>query len=210
MTSIDHLPVAALTLEEGVDYVRRSLGVDLPFGGKHQLMGTHNHLMRIGEGIFLEIIAPDPLAMPQRPRWFCLDDKEFCGELKTSPRLVTWVIRTGNLTAALQKVNGIAGEAITVSRGSLTWRISVPQDGSMAFQGAFPTLIEWPEGPHPSLNMTDLGCRFDHLRIEHPASRDLAAALAPVFSDNRVSFSEGEKPRLIASFTTPTGTRVLS
>jgi hypothetical protein len=45
---LDHLTVAALTVDEGVDHVRRSLGVVMPPGGAHPLMGTHNHLMRLG------------------------------------------------------------------------------------------------------------------------------------------------------------------
>jgi hypothetical protein len=40
---LDHLTVAALTLDEGVEHVRRSLGV-MPPGGAHPLMGTHKSL----------------------------------------------------------------------------------------------------------------------------------------------------------------------
>jgi hypothetical protein len=41
---LDHLTVAALTLDEGVEHVRRSLGVVMPPGGAHPLMGTHKIL----------------------------------------------------------------------------------------------------------------------------------------------------------------------
>ncbi|MEE8364674.1 MAG: VOC family protein [Gammaproteobacteria bacterium] len=40
--------IAADSLEQGVDYVRSTLGVDIPRGGVHQTMGTHNHLMQLG------------------------------------------------------------------------------------------------------------------------------------------------------------------
>jgi len=53
MLYLDHLTVVALTLEEGVVHVRRALGVVMPFRGAHPLMGTHNHLMRLGEVSFL-------------------------------------------------------------------------------------------------------------------------------------------------------------
>src|SRR5439155_21485872 len=72
--SLDHLTVAALSLEQGVAYVHRALGVVAPPGGSHPLMATHNHLMQLGDGVFLEIIAPDGRAAPQRTRWFGLDD----------------------------------------------------------------------------------------------------------------------------------------
>src|SRR4051812_15158493 len=74
VATLDHITVAALTLEQGIAHVRATLGVDVPFGGAHPLMATHNCLMQIGDGVFLEIIAPDPAATPQRARWFALDD----------------------------------------------------------------------------------------------------------------------------------------
>jgi len=56
---LDHLTVAALSLDEGVAHVRRALGVEIPPGGAHPIMGTHNHLMQLGNSVFLEVIAPD-------------------------------------------------------------------------------------------------------------------------------------------------------
>jgi len=53
MLTLDHLVIASETLEEGVAHVRDKLGVEIPFGGKHPLMGTHNHLMQFGSEAFL-------------------------------------------------------------------------------------------------------------------------------------------------------------
>ncbi len=41
MLRLDHIVVASLTLEEGVTHVKRCLGVIVPRGGEHPLMGTH-------------------------------------------------------------------------------------------------------------------------------------------------------------------------
>jgi hypothetical protein len=72
---LDHLSIIAPTLEEGVKHVRESLDIDIPFGRKHVDMGTHNHLLSLGEGAYLEIIAVDLQATaPSLPRWFGLDD----------------------------------------------------------------------------------------------------------------------------------------
>ena len=68
-TKIDHLVIGAESLIQGVEYVKSCLGVEMPFGGVHVKMGTHNHLMRLGDGIFLEIIAINPeIDPPNRPR----------------------------------------------------------------------------------------------------------------------------------------------
>jgi hypothetical protein len=206
---LDHLTVAALTLDQGVAYVERALGVTVPTGGAHPLMGTHNCLTQIGDGVFLEIIAPDPAAVPQRVRWFGLDDPAMLARLKHSPQLITWVVRVADLDHALRNVDGGVGEVVRVTRGSLSWLISVPPDGSMAFDGAFPSLIQWPAGPHPASRMADLGCRLDHFAITHPQSDRLAAALDPVFSDDRVTISSGATVRMRATIKTPSGLREL-
>jgi len=51
MTKIDHIAVAAGSLEAGVAYVEEALGVVMPKGGEHPAMATHNHLMQLGDQI---------------------------------------------------------------------------------------------------------------------------------------------------------------
>lgn len=91
--ALDHLTVATLTFEQGIAYIRRALNVDIPFGGAHPLMGTHNCLMQIGDAIFLEVIAPDPAVTPQRARWFGLDDPEMRALAEDHEATVGSVIR---------------------------------------------------------------------------------------------------------------------
>lgn len=208
--SLDHLILAALTLEQGVAHVERALGVVMPPGGAHPVMGTHNHLMRLGDGTFLEVLAPDTAVTPQRARWFGLDDPRMRERLKNSPQLVSWVVRVPDLAQALRQVDGVIGEAVLVTRGSLTWLISVPRDGSMPFDGAFPTLIEWPSGPHPSSRMTDFGCRLQRLSIEHPEGAHLFKALGQILVEDRVVISTGATAGIQATIGTPSGRRVLT
>jgi len=112
--ALDHLAVTAPTLEEGGEHVRACLGIEVPPGGEHAQMGTHNRLMRLGEDEFLEIIAVDPPA-PGRPRWFGLDRYRF-----EPPRLRTWVARTPDLEASLASARPSVGVATEITRGSLT------------------------------------------------------------------------------------------
>src|ERR1700687_4364463 len=71
---LDHLVVAAASLEQGEDHLESLLGVRPRRGGKHVAMGTHNRVLRLGDGIYLELIAVDPDGIkPDRPRWFDLD-----------------------------------------------------------------------------------------------------------------------------------------
>lgn len=210
MLQLDHLTIAALDLADGVAWAREKLGIDIPPGGHHPLMGTHNHLLRLGDGLFLEVIAPDHAAFPPaRARWFGLDQPATRTALALSPRLWTWVARCPSLDAALRDVKGAAGPAVRVSRGELSWRIGVPDDGAMPFDGAFPTLIEWPEGPHAASRMPDLGCSLRQLTVQHPQAQQIASQLAPHLDDGRVTFEPGPVFRLVAQIHTPNCLRVI-
>jgi Glyoxalase-like domain len=206
MLQIDHITVAADSLRAGVAHAEAILGVTIPFGGAHPLMGTHNHLLRLGDTLFLEIIAPDPAAgAPSRRRWFGLDDAKQRAELAVSPRLATWVVSTGDIETSLRQVPRAAGPAITVTRGDLAWLISVPPDGAMPFDGAFPTLIQWPAGPHPASRMPDLGCSLVALEIGHPEADVISQSLRPFLADPRLRFSAAKGPSLRATIKTPRG-----
>ena len=102
------------------------------------------------------------------------------------------------------------GEVVRVTRGSLSWLISVPHDGSMPYDGAFPTLIELPAGPHPSSRMANLGCQLERLAIAHPEGARLAKAVNSVFADDRIVISTGVTAQIRATINTPDGRRELA
>ncbi|WP_441233987.1 VOC family protein [Bradyrhizobium sp. 930_D9_N1_4] len=210
MLRLDHITVAANDLAEGVAYVERALGIAPPAGGAHPLMGTHNHLLRLSETSFLEVIAPNPQApAPDRPRWFAMDDPRTHAMLASSPRLMTWVANTPDIKAALAEIPRAAKPAITVTRGHLEWLISVPPDGSMPFDGAFPTMIQWPDGPHPASRMADLGCSLVAFEIRHPEADTIRSSLTGFLDDPRIRFSHDPAPSFRAVIRTPRGDREL-
>lgn len=88
-TVLDHLVVAARTLEEGAAYIERMLGVAMSPGGQHPQMGTHNRLLNLGGGVYLEVLAIDPQGIPpDRPRWFDLDSPALQQRLEAGPALI--------------------------------------------------------------------------------------------------------------------------
>ena len=103
--ALDHLVVAARTLDAGVAWCAATLGVAPSAGGRHALMGTHNRVLSIAAPAFprayLEIIAVDPQAAPPgRRRWFDLDDPVLATRLDAGPALVAWVARCDDIGAA--------------------------------------------------------------------------------------------------------------
>jgi hypothetical protein len=205
---LDHIVVAAASLEAGVAFIRERLGVDIPAGGKHELMGTHNHVMRLGEASYLEVIAVDPDApKPARPRWYALDDPAMQTRLREHPRIITWVVRTADIVATVQAAAVPLGQVVPVSRGTLSWRLTVPRDGHLPEGGVVPHLIQWDGGARPWEKMADRSCRLDELTLMHPDPDRLRQALATLCDRGfkRIAFEKGAALGLSAQISTPSG-----
>jgi len=205
---IDHLVVTAPSLDIGVEYVRKALGVSPQPGGQHVRMGTHNCLLKLGEALFLEVISVDPaVPPPPRPRWFQMDEEESI----QVPRLATWVVRTTDISAALAASPVVSGYAMPMSRGDFSWIISLPRNGSLPLQGIAPTIIQW-QGPHPASRLQDSGCSLVRLEGFHARADKVRTMLDAIGFQGAFSVSAlrlGASAQLIAHIQTPAGTRQL-
>jgi len=200
---IDHIAVAGATLAEATDAVESALGVALQPGGQHDLFATHNRLLGLANGFYIEAIAIDPSApTPARPRWFDLDD--FTGPA----RLTNWICRTDNMAATLPNLPAGVGTPVALQRGDLRWQMAVPADGKLPYDNLFPALIEWQGSLHPGAMLAPSDCVLRRMVVAHPQADALARALAPFLEDARVVFEPGS-PALMAEITTPHGVRVL-
>lgn len=197
---LDHLAVAGETLEEASAYVEEALGVPLQPGGEHAVFGTHNRLLGLADGLYLEAIALNPPAEPQRrPCWFDLD--RFSG----APRISNWICRCTDLPQHLAQAPSGAGELVALTRGDLTWDMAVPATGILPYDNMFPALMEW-HSDHPAPRLQQQGCQLRHLTISHPQAAGLKQALP--MTDARLQYEVGPKG-FEAEFDTPHGRRLL-
>ncbi len=205
MMQLDHMAVGALSLAEAREHIEAALGVPLQPGGRHAVFGTHNALLGLDDGLYLEAIAADPEApTPERPRWFDLD------RWSGPARLCNWICRTEDLTGLLARLGDGAGEPVALRRGDLEWDMVVPAGGALPYDNLHPALIRWRCATHPAALLAPSGCRLHRLVVAHPRADDLAAALAGSFQDRRVEFETAEAAALVAEFDTPHGRRVLA
>jgi hypothetical protein len=213
MTELDHITVAAHSLAQGLAYLRDALGVDLPYGGAHPRMATHNHLLRLGPALFLELIAIDPAAPPPaRPRWFQLDDPALQAELAIAPRLLTWVVRTRQIAELFLASDRPLGAIEPMTRGDLRWLLTFPNDGTLVDGGLYPSVIQWPDGAHPASRMPDLGCALERFEAIHPDPDAYRRSLASIGADRHIAIEAapaGTPPRLAAHIHTPHGKRIV-
>ena len=200
---LDHIAVSASTLCEGREAVEAALGISLQTGGQHAHFGTHNLLLGLEDGLYLEVIAIDPEAVtPDYPRWFHLD--AFSGP----PRLTNWICRTDTLNRACAELPG-SGDPVALARGDLRWQMAVPENGLLPYDNCFPALIEWQGAAHPAQRLTASGCRLQRLVVHHPRAEELQAALEPHLNDPRIAYQAGDA-MLVAEIDTPGGLKVLA
>lgn len=211
---VDHLVIAAESLDQGVQWCEATLGVIPGAGGEHPLMGTHNRLLRLSTPqyprAYLEIIAINPDApAPGRTRWFDLDSPDLQRAVHVQPRLVHFVARTGDAASALKALHRLGldrGPLLRAERatpqGLLRWQISVRADGQRLFYGTLPTIIQWDE-VHPADAMPASGLALQSLHAWHPRLEDLQAAHWAIGLQG-VTLEQGP-PNLVATLATPKG-----
>ncbi len=193
--TLDHLVIAAPSLEIGAAWLFERTGVTAQAGGKHALMATHNLLVRLGTDTYLEIIAIDPDApVPNRARWFELDTPIL------EPRLIHWVARCDNLEQ-IQLLENL-GTITKLTRGAFSWSLTIPADGHLPCGGVIPSLIQW-HSPNPSTSLEPHGLELIKLEAFHPEPTRVKANLAALKLEIPVRYAQ--VPRLQATLETPKG-----
>jgi hypothetical protein len=209
MNDLDHIVIAADSLQQGVDYLQRSLGVEIPPGGKHQSMATHNHVMQLGNDAYIEVIAIDPDGeTPRHPRWFGLDTPQMRAAIREQPRLITWVINTPDLQSLAKQAGFDIGTPTKLSRDNLSWEFALPDDGRLLGAGMLPYCIQWHSSPHPSQGMADTGCLLQELTIHHSRPHWLNDRLDAIEVGHLVHVEplpDNETAYLSATIDTPNG-----
>ena len=174
--ALDHLVLAASTLDEGEAWCETTLGLRPEAGGQHLFMGTHNRVFNISSAAFpnayFEIIAIDSsLPAPKRARWFGLDEPALQHALADGPQLAAWVARCDDVAAthATLLAAGIDCGVVepaerATPRGLLRWKISLRADGRRLLGGAAPALIEWGD-VHPTDSLPTSGIALQTMHL---------------------------------------------
>ncbi len=212
MLTLDHLTLIAPTLEEGVAHVRECLGIDMPSGRKHPDMGTHNHLLKLGDDVYLEVIAIDPAAPPPaHARWFGLDDRHAVQTAwNAGLRLRGWVARTQHMDAVLAQHGHLLGRKTQLSAGAAPpYFFAIPPGGGLPLAGVAPSVIDRGQRPPPVPSMPDLGARLHRFTIEHSDPGRVEALYESLGIARAPHVQKGDALRYRADIQTPGGMKTL-
>jgi hypothetical protein len=174
--TIDHLILGIGNLERGVAEFEQLTGVRPVSGGVHPGMGTQNALISLGEGRYLEILAPAAGAPADTPT-----AKEL-GALQTLTP-VGWAVASVDLPGvrARAEAAGLVMTQVTLGSrkqpdgGLLEWStssVTAPRHALMPF------FIQWKDAARQPSHTSPAGCTLTSLTIEDPDT----APLQVVFS----------------------------
>ena len=202
LIALDHIAVAGNSLDQASDHIASSLGVKLQKGGYHERFGTHNRLLGLTDGLYLEAIAiKSKTKKPRYPRWFNLDNFE------GNARIINWICRSTNINSDLMNLFYEGTEIVRIKRDQLEWLMALPRDGILPFGGAAPALLQWKTTP-PTGKLAPSGCSLKHLTIFHPEAKKIENKMQ-ILNDPRVSYEVHKRVHFFAEFATPHGIRVL-
>ena len=201
-TTLDHVVFGVPDLESSVRGFAEALGVAPTLGGRHESIGTHNAILPLRGGRYLELIAVDP-SCPDPPLgvpWGL--------EALEESRLITWAAATHDIDAAIEHARSAGydpGTAVEVARDTpegtrLTWRLTI--SGELAADGLVPFLIDWGSSPHPS-GTSEALCSIESFAAEYPDPESLRAMLGALGVS--LDVEPGPVPRLCGTLVGPNG-----
>jgi hypothetical protein len=194
-SDIDHLIIAINNLDRGIQDFATLTGVIPEKGGQHPGRNTQNALVSLGNGRYLEILAP--AATVSNPE-----------SVIPFPQLTVggWALR-GNLDAQLASLKAAGFATVGPTPGSrqrpdgstLEWRTGGAQGQGLSLA---PFLIEWSaRASHPSTTSPS-GCRLDNVIVREADPTNLQKYFTAVGYGGQAS--KGERGMVI-NLTCPKG-----
>jgi hypothetical protein len=195
---IDHVILGIDDLDRGVKAFEAATGVKPVYGGKHP-GGTHNALVSLGDGIYLEILAVQQgVTVPA--------DYADLKKMKTLTP-IGWAVSSSD-SAELRNRLSAAGIAVsepvdgsrTTPRGStLSWQSFALNESS----AEVPFFIVWSEQTaHPSTTSPS-GCKLQRWSIASPRVKELERLRQTL--DLRIDVAEAKTTAMRFSLTCPKG-----
>jgi glyoxalase-like protein len=184
VVDLDHVILGINDLERGIREFESRTGVMPRRGGEHPGRGTQNALVTLGDGRYLEILAPAAFQPPSAARESALAHARLA--------LVGWALATRAIGATVDQLRTAGFEVDGPTAGSrcapdgalLAW-----QSASVDPLGLTPFFIEWSrETAHPS-STSPAGCSLVAIELTHPNPQRLQTLLKAVGFSGTISAS---------------------
>lgn len=160
---VDHFVWITSNLFKEMERFEELLGITPEYGGRHEGRGTHNALVNLGEGCYLELIARDPAQQDNMP-WIIANHSVDDG-------LIHWAWRADDIEEQVQQCHRMGWELGKIATGRrqrvdnsiLEWKFTDPDFPREDFE---PFLIEWLSINHPSDTLPQ-ECSLVSIEVRH-------------------------------------------
>lgn len=210
MSTLDHLIVAGPDLPRLIAWLSATTGLNPVAGGRHPDHGTHNALVGLAGGIYLELMAPEPNGRAEGAY------RRSIAHI-ASPELFTWCARTADLSGLAARAAALGlevttdgGSRPTAAGAELKWRLAAFSGHGLG--GQVPFFIDWLDSPHPAAGL-EQQASLTSLVLEHPDAdglTNLLDALGVDLATSRIAVRPAPRPLLDATLATATGSYGLS
>jgi len=177
---VDHVILAVDTLERGIELLRNATGLTPIHGGVHPGRGTQNALLGLGQGRYLELIAPNPDDTAASARATAAARRVYYRQFRRLTP-VGWAVHVSDIGAERERLvrAGLRpgpitpGSRETGDRRLLRWQTLNPWGQE---RGVLPFVIAWDAAtPHPSTT-APAGCALSGLQIVSPSADSLRSS----------------------------------
>jgi catechol 2,3-dioxygenase-like lactoylglutathione lyase family enzyme len=182
---LDHIMLGAPDLDRAITAFKAATGVTPVKGGRHPGRGTQNALVSLGDGTYLEIIAPTRET----------SSDELASSLAKLNGLtpVGWALHVSDAASAHE---ALAKAGVTLTPLQPGTRIT-PAGEKLAWTGfdvegfeTAPFFLQWdPATRHPSTTSPG-GCTVESFSVADPAGAELLRALRSIGADTAVGVSQ--------------------
>jgi len=190
---IDHIVLAVPDLEETTKEFKDKYNLDLVYGGKHESFGTHNALLNLGNGCYLEVLAPDQNNTTfDGPRWMGAD-------LSHQPVICRWALKSNNLIKdqeSLQKINPAYGNIIEGSRqktdgSTLQWQMIKP----LAFPlvDIAPFMVDWTASDSHPTDSLPSSCHLVSIEFAHAEAEKMMTLFKDLDLEETIKVGEQQQ-----------------
>lgn len=194
--SLDHLLIGVRDLTWGCDYLEQYLGVRPVEGGSHPGQGTRNAILVLEDGVYLEVIAPDPAQGSTRLSRYL--------QTVERPALLWWAVRVDDLDVVEEALSELSvdvsahvpGEReLPDAQGVLRWELLLADGAGLG--NTMPFFIDWHDMKHHPSTTAPAAGRLQRFETNLSALSGLKIS--------NVCFGDGESLPLLAIIETAGG-----
>jgi len=193
---IDHFVVTCEDLESTKKEFEKKTGAKIYYGGEHPSLGTHNALLPLDNGLYIEFLAPKEERAKSnifnlnstKQNGYCLS--AFC---------VSNIEKYLLLTDFSDSVKKAKMSRITKDNEEISWFIALDKQIDETFNGFIPFAIEW-ISPHPT-SLYTASCKL--IRFEIHTNNEVIRDFNRNIKD--VEIYTNPNNILLLNFSTPNG-----